>query len=107
LVRFAREQAGKYAGEVNRVVMAPIKMNVDHVSMAASLAAGSEVEVQTRKLARTDCVCSNEENYYPPLVKVDNSAPAFSLKSSFSGRGLGVRWSNPMTRTANLATFGN
>jgi hypothetical protein len=51
-------------------------------------------------------VCTNEIVYYPPLTKVENYAPAFTLEGRYSGRGLGVTWSQPQTRSAFLATFG-
>ena len=105
LAAFACEQAGELAGRVVRVTASPITMSVDHVDMAASLAAGDEVCLATRKLAKGDCVCSNEIIYYPPLVNVDNSAPAYTLDGGFNGRGLGTQWANPQTRSAFLATF--
>lgn len=106
LADFAKQQAGKLAGTVVRVEALPIDMKLDHVEMVASLKAGDEVSMTTRKLKAGDCVCTNEEIYYPPLTKVENSAPAFTLDGSFSGKGLGSTWSAPETRSAFLATFG-
>jgi len=105
LVAFVRERAGKIAGEIVRVDTAPISMQLDHVDRVAQLQAGDEVTIQTRMLQNGDCVCSNEEIYYPPLAKVENSSPAFTLEGKFNGRGLGVKWSAPLTRSAFLATF--
>jgi hypothetical protein len=105
LVDFAKQRAGKLKGEVVRISAVPIAMNVDHVDMIARLNAGKEVQLLTRRLAKGDCVCSNEEIYYPPLTGVENSSPAYTVEGGFSGRGLGVRWSNPATRSAYLATF--
>jgi hypothetical protein len=61
--------------------------------------------VLTRQLGIGDCVCTNEMIFYPPLTKVDNFAPAYTVDGKFSGRGLGVRWSTPKARSAFLATF--
>lgn len=105
LVAFVRERAGKMAGEIVRVAAAPISMKLDHVDRAAELHAGREVTIQTRMLQDGDCVCSNEEIYYPPLAEVENSSPAFTLEGKFAGKGLGVKWSAPQTRSAFLATF--
>lgn len=105
LVAFAREKAGKLAEKVVRVEYVPIDMQLDHVDMAASLKAGDEATIVTRKLKDGDCVCTNEIVYYPPLAKVENFAPAFALESAFQGSGLGVKWSSPNTRSAFLATF--
>ncbi|MBI2823339.1 MAG: DUF1326 domain-containing protein [Planctomycetia bacterium] len=105
LVNFARERAGQVAGEVVRVAAVPIDMAVDHVDMVGELKAGNEIAVTTRKLSKTDCVCSNEVTFYPPLTKVENSEPAYTIDASFTGRGLGARWSCPFSRSAFLATF--
>ncbi len=106
LVEFVKEQAGQLAENVVRVDAMPIDMKLDHVDMTASLKAGKEVTMQTRKLQAGDCVCSNEVVFYPPLTKVQNYAPAFTLDAQFVGRGLGTQWSAPQTRSAFLATFG-
>jgi hypothetical protein len=105
LAAFARERAGQVAGDVVRIVSAPIELSIDHVDMVARLKAGNEIQVETRKLGKTDCVCSNEKTFYPPLTDVENSAPAYTVDASFTGRGLGAQWSSPLTRGAYLATF--
>ena len=105
LVDFARTSAGNVAGEVVRTEAVAIDMKLDHVAMVASLNAGKEVNVQTRKLERGDCVCSNEEAFYPPLTLVENSEPAFTLEGDFAGRGLGMKWTTRRSRSAYLATF--
>jgi hypothetical protein len=87
LVDFVKSHAGKLGQNV------------------ADLKAGRDVAVRTRKLAKGDCVCSNEIVFYPPLTKVDNYAPAFTIEGRFTGRGLGLTWSEPNTRSAFLATF--
>jgi hypothetical protein len=105
LAAFARERAGEVAGEVVRIAAATIDLSIDHVDMTAKLTAGKEIQVETRKLEKGDCVCSNESRFYPPLTAVDNSAPAYTVDASFSGRGLGAQWTAPRTRGAYLATF--
>lgn len=105
LVKFATEKAGPVSGDVVRVAAMPINMKINHIDMIGQLQAGKEVSILTRKLARGDCVCTNEEIYYPPLTAVDNSDPAYTVEGGFNGQGLGVRWSNPKTRSAFLATF--
>ncbi len=105
LAAFARERAGIVAGDVMRIAAMPIKLSIDHVDMVATLTAGKEIRLETRKLNKGDCVCSNERTFYPPLTNVENSAPAYTVDASFTGRGLGAQWSSPMTRGAYLATF--
>ncbi|HEY4311114.1 MAG TPA: DUF1326 domain-containing protein [Pirellulales bacterium] len=105
LASFARERAGQVAGDVVRIAAMPIDLSIDHVDMVARLQAGKEIQVVTRKLGTTDCVCSNEKTFYPPLTVVENAAPAYTVDASFTGRGLGAQWSSPLTRSAYLATF--
>jgi hypothetical protein len=105
LVSFVTRHAGRMAGEIVRVESTPIDMKVDHADMIGELAAGKVANLRTRKLADGDCVCTNEEVYYPPLAQVENSAPAFTLEGGYSGRGLGSQWSIPDSRSAFLATF--
>lgn len=105
LVAFAKEQAGKVAGSVVRVQSVAIEMSVDHIDMVGKLRAGDIVDVETRKLAKGDCVCTNEQVFYPPLVAIENSEPAYTVRGSFKGRGLGTQWEAPSTRGSFLGTF--
>lgn len=105
LEKFVRAKAGTTLGEVVRVAALPIDMQLDHVDMTARLKAGDEVSMETRKLGKSDCVCTNEQVYYPPLVAVENSEPAYTLESSFQGRGLGAQWNHNRSRSSFLATF--
>jgi hypothetical protein len=104
LVKFAAQYA-RHAGEVVKVVSAPIDMSVDHFYVVARLAAGKLAGVETRKLNRGDCVCSNEATFYPPLCEIKNAVPAFTTAGHYSGPGLGTHWSNPNTRSAFIGSF--
>jgi hypothetical protein len=105
LVDFVRLRAKKVAGDVVRVDTLPIEMSLNHVRKTATLSAGDEVSIVTRAVGKAECCCTNEIVFYPPLTEVDNSAPAYALDGKFNGRGLGVRWSHPKSRSAFLATF--
>jgi hypothetical protein len=106
LVEFVRSHAGRVAGNVVRVDAAPIEMRTDHIKKVGHLTAGKQVEVLTRALGAKDHCCTNEVVYYPPLADdVENTSPAFTIDGRFQGRGLGVRWDSPKTRSAFLGTF--
>lgn len=105
LVAFAVAQAGRAAGDVTSVTAAPIELQLDHINMVGELTAGDSVHVLTRKLGGSDCVCTNEIVFYPPLAKLLDYAPAYAVESRFAGRGLGAHWSHPQTRSAFLGTF--
>jgi hypothetical protein len=104
LVQFATARA-KHAGEVVKVFTAPIEMSLDHFAAVGKLRAGKYAHIETRKLHKGDCVCSNEETFYPPLNEVKNAVPAYTVAGSFTGRGLGTQWSNDASRSAYLASF--
>jgi hypothetical protein len=105
LVQFAKYHAGPVAGEVVRVKHLPIEMSLDHEEMVGKLQAGREVAITTRKLMHSDCVCTNEMRFYPPLADINDSEPAYTVSGKFSGRGLQGQWSNPDTRSSYLGTF--
>ena len=67
--------------------------------------AGKLAKIETRALAKGDCVCSNESVIYPPLSKVDNAHPAYTLNMTYDGKGLDRTWSTVNKRSAFLATF--
>ncbi len=105
LIQFAREQAGKAGHSIVRISSTPISMSLDTSTLQGKLTAGKEVELATRKARPTDCICSNEVAFYPPLAKVENFAPGVTTVGEFRGRGLGSRWSTPESRSAYMATF--
>ncbi len=105
LLHLIREKAGRVLGQIRRVDVVPIEMRLDHVTMEATLKAGDAVRMTTRKLGQQDCVCTNEVVFYPPLVETLDYEPAYTLEGRFTGRGLGVKFSSPETRSAFLATF--
>jgi hypothetical protein len=104
LVSFASHYA-RHSGKIVKVVSSPIEMTADHFEAAGMLKAGKLAEISTRKLNKGDCVCSNEETFYPPLNEVKNAVPAYTEVGNFSGPALGTKWSNPGTRSAFLASF--
>jgi len=104
LVNFAAQFA-RHAGKIVKVVSAPIEMSADHFEAAGTLKAGELAEISTRRLNTGDCVCSNEETFYPPLCDVKNAVPAYTMAGNFAGPALGTKWSNPGTRSAFLASF--
>jgi len=69
------------------------------------LNAGKSVKLATRKAKPSDCICTNEVAYYPPLAKMQNFAAGVSTEAEFKGRGLGTRWSMPNSRSAYMGVF--
>jgi len=107
LAAFAASMAGGLLDHVVRVETAPIQMRVEHGELhgAAKLVAGRFAQIETRSLCQGDHLCGNESVYYPPLVALAHSMPAFTLDSSYSGPGLGEVWKNVDKRSAFVGSF--
>jgi Protein of unknown function (DUF1326) len=107
LISFAHAAGGKLVQHIVRVDRAPIQMNfgegTDHD--AVSVIAGNLAQIKTRMLCSGDNICGNEIRYYPPLTKVSNAMPAYTLDDAFHGSGLGVVWKRKDDRSAYIATF--
>jgi hypothetical protein len=105
LIDFVKANASHLTKEIIKVEAAPITLTNDHLSSKGLLKVGTLANIETRGLGKGDCVCTNEAVFYPPLVKVENSHPAYTLNMSFSGKGLDNTWTNINQRGAFLATF--
>lgn len=105
LVAFVKDSAKDLTQNVLKVNSVPMSLKNDHIDMVGTFKAGGLAEIRTRKLRKTDCVCTNEVVYYKPLTKVDNASAAYSLKLSYQGKGLDSRFTNREIRSAFLATF--
>lgn len=106
LEAFARSVAGQLLAHVVRVETAPISLEAgksDHGSV--KLVAGNLARIETRSLCAHDHICGNEFVYYPPLVKLARSTPAFTLNEAFQGQGLDVSWNRFDKRSAFVGTF--
>lgn len=105
LVAFVKDAAAELTTDVRKVERATVEMENDYYAMRGSLKAGRLAEIETRALGKGDCVCTNEAVFYQPLLDVQQATPAYSLKQSYTGRGLGGKWDVNNTRSAFLATF--
>ena len=105
LIAFAKDNAKEYTQRVINVVEAPIILENDHLEGKGVFSAGKLASIETRKLGKRDCICTNEMVFYQPLTKVENFSPAYSLKLSYSGDDLNAKWTNRNQRSAFLATF--
>ncbi|MEX2174388.1 MAG: DUF1326 domain-containing protein [Pirellulaceae bacterium] len=105
LVEFVKAHSGRAGQQVVRVDAAPISMSLDTTDLRGNLAAGDMVKLTTRKARQTDCICSNEVAYYPPLAKVERFVAGVSIEAEYKGKGLGTRWSTPGSRSAYMGEF--
>jgi len=107
LAEFARAQAGKLIKDVAAVKTAAIevKMGQCKSGSCATVKAGDLVEISTRCLGGNDHLCGNEENFYPPLTKVEHASSAYTELAAFRGQELNATWELTGRRSAYLGTF--
>ncbi|MBI3865081.1 MAG: DUF1326 domain-containing protein [Planctomycetia bacterium] len=105
LLHFVKDSAPALTKDVVKVQEAPISLTNDHLAGKGVFTAGKLSRIETRALAKGDCVCSNESVIYPPLTKVDNAHAAYTLNMTYDGKDLERTWSTVNKRSAFLATF--
>jgi len=105
LLAFVKDSAKKLTKNVVKVRRVPMLLKNNHLDGKGVFTAGKIAKIETRKLQKGDCVCTNEIVYYQPLTKVQNFSPAYSQTLSFQGKGLNNRWTTRNIRSAFLATF--
>jgi hypothetical protein len=106
LQAFAQHMGGELLRHVDRIVTAPVQLEVSEAHHgAALLRAGKFATVQTRSLGDKDHLCGNEETFYPPLTTLAHSMPAIAVTDKFAGPGLGVDWDLHGKRSAFVGTF--
>ncbi len=107
LKEFAQAMGGKLLANIVRVERAAIRLQAGERGDRESvrLVAGDLARIETRGLCAHDHLCGNEFVYYPPLTKVANAVPAYTLNDTFSGDGLGVVWSHVDKRSAFVGSF--
>jgi hypothetical protein len=105
LIDFVKEHTGRAGREVVRIDSAPIQMSLDSVELRGELRAGELVRLVTRKARPTDCICTNEVAFYPPLAPVERFAAGVSVEAEYKGTGLGVTFSTPESRSAYMGEF--
>ena len=108
LIEFARHMGGRMLTHIEKVVSAPINMQVLHEAEhhgRAVVRAGNFATIETRGLSDKDHLCGNEETYYPPLTETAHSMPAVAVTDHYDGPSLGVTWTVHDKRSAFVGTF--
>ncbi len=103
LLQFAKQQTN--VERVKAVQTASIELGIDVATLSGQLQVGDFVEVKARKARPSDCICSNESAFYPPLAALKGFVPGVTIEGEVTVRPLGRRWSIPDSRTAYLGTF--
>jgi len=84
---FVKTQLGDLAGNVveERLVAIELKLACCEKKGCAKLVAGEVANVTTRCLGEKDDICGHEDTFYPPLVTLKDSLPAFTVESGVKG----------------------
>ncbi len=105
LLAFVKESASEYTGNVVEVREVAMSLENDHLDGRGLFTAGDVARIETRALAKGDCVCTNEMIFYQPLTKVRDFSPAYTVTHSYTGDALDNTWTMHSQRSAFLATF--
>lgn len=106
LVAFAQHMGGRLLQNVERVLAAPVALEISPTHHGtALLRAGRFAVVQTRAINEGDHLCGNEVTYYPPLTDTAHHMPAVALTDQYDGPALGETWSTHDKRSAFVGTF--
>jgi len=103
---FAHQMGGELLDHVERVITAPVELEVNREQHGvALLRAGKFATVQTRSIGDQDHLCGNEITFYPPLTQVAHSMPAVAVTDEYRGPGLDVSWDLHGKRSAFVGSF--
>jgi hypothetical protein len=106
LTSFAQNMAGRLLDHVEKVVVAPVALELSPTHMgAALLRAGSFAVVQTRAIGPEDHNCGNDATFYPPLTPTTHAMPVVAMTDRYDGPALGSTWDSHGRRSAFVGTF--
>jgi hypothetical protein len=92
------------------VLAAMVELSAAPLVAGGSNVSGSYVEARTaevfNKHVSHDPTCG-AQMWFKPLSSVNEATLGVAETHSFSGTGLGVKWSDPNKRSAFFGTFGN
>ncbi|HZR31169.1 MAG TPA: DUF1326 domain-containing protein [Terriglobales bacterium] len=108
LEAFAHHMGGELLAHVERVIAAPVALELGHEAQhhgTALLRAGQFATVETRPLGGKDHICGNEYTFYPPLTQTTHAMPVVAVTDEYQGPGLGTSWESHGKRSAFVGSF--
>ncbi len=106
LIAFARHMGGRLLDSVDRVIVAPVAVEMSTTRHgSALLRAGQFATVQTRAISPDDHNCGNDATFYPPLTATVHAMPAVAMTDRYDGPALGESWNAHGRRSAFVGTF--
>lgn len=101
LVAMASELAKSTMGTIVNVAPAPILFVEGNVEIAVT---GGNVALEVTKHPQHEETCGAMQ-WFHPLASVDAAEIGLAAQHSFTGTGLGIKWSDPNRRSAFFGTF--
>jgi hypothetical protein len=101
LLAMASELAKGTLGTIVNVAPAPIQYAEGNAEIAV---AAGQVALEVTKHPRHEETCGAMQ-WFHPLASVDDAEIGLASQHSFSGTGLGIKWSDPNKRSAFFGTF--
>jgi hypothetical protein len=101
LVAMASELANGTMGTIVNVAPAPIQFAEGNVEIAV---AAGQVALEVTKHPQHEETCGAMQ-WFHPLSSVDAAEIGLASQHSFTGAGLGIKWSDPNKRSAFFGTF--
>lgn len=101
LVAMARDLTGPTMGTIVSVTPSPIQFSEEGSEIAV---AAPQVALAVNKHLQHDPTCGAQQ-WFHPLAAVDNATIGSTEQHSFSGSGLGAKWSDPNKPSAFFGTF--
>lgn len=106
LQAFAQHMAGRLLDNVEKVVVAPVALEMSpNAHGTALLRAGTFAIVQTRAIGNEDRHCGNDATFYPPLTPTTHAMPAVATTDRYDGPDLGSKWDSHGRTSAFVGTF--
>jgi len=106
LVAFAQHMGGRLFDNVERVIAAPVELEMSATNHgSALLRAGQFATVQTRAINPNDHNCGNDATFYSPLTPMQHSMAAVAVTDRYDGPELGETWNSHGRRSAFVGTF--
>ena len=102
LVRFVRAMSRGLITQVVRIDTAPIRFATSQSSVEVSVPGSMQLTVN--KTMKHDPSCGAMQ-WFKPFSAIEQSAIGVAEAHSFSGQGLGTKWSAPDKRSAFFGTF--
>lgn len=106
LISMAAALAPRYLKNVIKIEKQTINFRSSDEAVELAVGEKGEVKIKTSPLSsHCDSICGNESSFYPALSKLTHIHCAKTVDNYYSGKALGMQWSDPNRRSAMIGAF--